>query len=262
MKLKSKTVLLTGATGGIGQELARQLDQKGARLLLSATNREALKALTHDLQGKSHQIIAARLTDKSERGNLIELARHAKVDVLINLAGLNHFGLLEQTEEQQLQDMLELNLLAPMLLSKAFAPILSERSEAAIINVGSILGSIGYAGSTGYCASKFGLRGFTESLRRELAQSPVKVVYLAPRATKTAMNSHTMTQMNQALKVAMDPADMVARDIINAIEHDEAQRYFGWPEKFFVRLNALFPALVDNALLKQLPIIQHHARLP
>ena len=129
-----------------------------------------------------------------------------------------------------------------------------------MINVGSTFGAIGYPGFAAYCASKFALRGFSEALRRELADTNVRVLYFAPRATRTPMNAPSVVAMNDELGVAMDDPEKVAAELLQVIRHEQEERYLGWPERLFVRLNGLLPRVVDQALRKQLPIIQRFAR--
>ena len=137
-------------------------------------------------------------------------------------------------------------------------PLLRAQPRALVVNVGSTYGSIGYPGYATYCASKFALRGFSEALRRELADTQVNVMYAAPRATRTAMNSTAATALNQALKVGMDdPAD-VARAVLKAVQSERSELYLGWPEKLFVRINGMLPGVVDRALRKQLPVIRRY----
>ena len=93
-------------------------------------------------------------------------------------------------------------------------------------------------------------------LIREMADTGVGVLYVAPRATRTSMNSAQAVALNSALKVAMDPPESVADAVLRAIELDRSELYLGWPEKFFVRLNGLLPSVVDKALRKQLPLIR------
>ena len=104
------------------------------------------------------------------------------------------------------------------------------------------------------------MRGFSEALRRELADTEMKVLYIAPRATRTSMNSAQVVAMNDALNVAMDDPLQVADQVAQAIIREREELYLGWPEKLFVRLNSLLPRVVDQALRKQLPIIQRFAR--
>lgn len=261
MELKGKTVLLTGATGGIGQSIAAALSAAGARMVLGGRNEEALAALIDQLPGEGHVAVAADLADPRGRERLKNVAREQGVDVLINNAGTGQLGALEDASDGQLEHIVALNLLVPMMVCRDMIPLLESRGQAAIVNVGSILGSIGYAGSAAYCGSKFGLRGFTESLRRELANSPIQVFYLAPRATDTTLNSPRAVAMNRELGVAVDAPGKVADALLQQLRSGRPlDRFIGWPEKFFVRLNGLFPRLVDKALRKQLPVIERFSR--
>ncbi len=260
MKLTNQCVLVTGASGGIGAEVAKTLSSEGACLLLTGRDEDKLNALTAELEGEGHLAYAADLSRDPEREALVDFAIAQNVSMLVNVAGVNELALLAEMSGARIEQMMQLNLTVPMLLCRDLSEHLSRQPHAAIVNVGSILGSIGYAGSSVYCAAKFGLRGFTESLRRELADTPVQVIYVAPRATATAMNSDAMTRMNEALGVAVDDPKTVARQVMAAIrKHQSRHYYLGWPERFFVWLNALFPSVVDGALNKQLSVIRRFA---
>jgi short-subunit dehydrogenase len=104
------------------------------------------------------------------------------------------------------------------------------------------------------------LRGFSEALRRELADTRVRVLYFAPRATRTPMNSPAVVALNNELKVAMDDPQLVARQLLGAIRTERDELYLGWPEKLFVKLNGLLPGMVDKSLRKQLPVIRRFAK--
>jgi len=219
--------------------------------------------LRDELLGAQHQIVAADLSTPSGRTALVSAARNFNVDTLINNAGGGQMSLLDKTFDATIEQLIAINLTTPMLLCKAFIPLLRARDNAVIVNVGSILGSIGYAGSTAYCASKFGLRGFTEALRRELADTSVHVIYFAPRATATALNSAAAQAMNQELGTAVDAPEWVAKRLLGALQKPRrAHHFLGFPEAFFVRLNSLLPTLVDKALRKQLHIIRQFAQHP
>jgi short-subunit dehydrogenase len=125
------------------------------------------------------------------------------------------------------------------------------RGTGKIVNIGSTFGSIGFAWFSAYSASKFALRGFSEALRRELADSGVTVAYIAPRAVKTKLNTAAVYQMAHATGMRMDAPSWVAGRVIRAIRHDRKDVYLGFPESLFVRVNTLLPRLVDMALRKQ-----------
>ena len=122
-----------------------------------------------------------------------------------------------------------------------------------------MFGSIGYPGYVAYSATKFAVRGFTEALRRELADSNVAVKYLAPRATRTAMNPASVEEMNARLGVTMDSADRVASELVVLLQGRKHSAVVGWPEKAFARINALLPGIVDRAVRGQLPLIREFA---
>jgi short-subunit dehydrogenase len=260
MRLSDCRAILTGASGGIGIALAEQLCAGGARLLTVCRRRDGLT----DLLSRFPQqvcFVAADLREPSGRQAVVDAARNfGGVNVLINAAGVNRFALFEQVGEEEIGDLVALNVTATLQLTRALLPLLRAQPRALIVNVGSTYGSIGYPGYAAYCASKFALRGFSQALRRELADTGVHVLYVAPRATRTAMNSNAAMALNAALNVAIDPPERVARAVIKAVEHSVNDLYLGWPEKFFVRLNGVLPGLVDRALNKQLPLIRHFSR--
>jgi short-subunit dehydrogenase len=140
-------------------------------------------------------------------------------------------------------------------------PLMLKSQNAMVVNIGSSFGSIGFAGFTAYCASKFGLRGFTEALQREFANANIAIHYLAPRAVNTAMNSAKVVAMNAELGNAADEPELVAVAALDLLQcRKSSNRYLGWPERFFVRLNAIFPSLVSGALKKQLVTILRYAK--
>lgn len=261
MDINGKTILLTGAAGGIGSAIARQLAEQGAHLILTGRNQQQLNALAAQLPGGGHQCITADLCSAQDREHLANRAIASGVDILINNAGASQLALLDDISDDHVAELLKLNLEVPILLSKALLPHLRQREQAVIVNVGSIFGAIGYPGSSVYSAAKFGLRGFTESLRRELGDSHLRIIYFAPRATATTFNSDQMHSMNRELGNTVDEPEKVAAQLLTTLlKGKSASRHLGWPEGFFVRLNGLIPKLVDNALIKQLPIIRRHAR--
>lgn len=257
MKLGGKRVLLTGATGGIGAAMAARLADAGAQLILVSRNRYRLDDLLEGLSGQGHSAVAADIGTAEGRRDVADACR-GQLDGLVNNAGINSFGLLEQLSDAQLQQIFAINTLAPIQLTRDLQPLLSA-SAGFVVNVGSGYGSIGFPGYCAYSASKFALRGFTEALRRELADTPVRVLYFAPRATDTAMNPPEVVALNRELGNTTDSPERVADELLLLLKRGRGSRAVGLPERFFARLNALFPSLVDGALAKQLPTIRRRA---
>lgn len=252
--------LLTGASGGIGLALAHRLASEGAHLLLVGRRLEPLQPLRQRFP-QNVQLVQADIATRNGRDALVAAAQNfGGLNCLINAAGVNRFGLLDQQDEQQIAELIGLNVTATLQLTQRLLPLLRAQRRALVINVGSTFGAIGYPGFAAYCASKFALRGFSEALRRELADTHVRVLYFAPRATRTSMNAPSVVAMNDELGVAMDDPAQVAEELLDTIRREQEERHLGWPERLFVRLNGLLPRVVDQALRKQLPIIQRFAR--
>jgi short-subunit dehydrogenase len=265
MNLSTARVLLTGAAGGIGGAIATELLTQGATVLLVDINATALRRfVTGDLQPFADRVdvFTANLTSADDRARLAEFAMtwRGGINVLINNAGVSHFRLLEEQTGEEVDLALAVNVQAPIHLCRLLVPHLQRQPDGRILNTGSVFGGIGYAAYSVYSATKFAIRGFSEALRRELADTTVRVHYLAPRATRTGINTVAVDRMNAELGVAMDTPPVVARAVCQMLETGNVEAVVGWPEKFFVRLNALLPRLVDGALRKQLPVICRHAR--
>lgn len=255
MKIDQARVLLTGATGGIGQAIAAALVARGASVMLSGRSPAKLAALARQLGGAggvpaSIHWHAADLDDRASLDALRDAAAQWQVNVLVNNAGTPSFGRFESFGDEHLEQVLRTNLLAPMRLTQALLPSLLRQSSAQVVQVGSALGRIGLPGYSVYSASKFGLRGFAEALRRELRGSPVRVQYLGPRSTRTGFNDARVDAYNRATGTAMDTPERVALALVELIDSEAAERFVGWPEKLAVRLNGAVPEWLDGAFDK------------
>ncbi|WP_207904293.1 SDR family oxidoreductase [Shewanella fodinae] len=256
MKIHRRRVVITGASGGIGNAVTKALAVQGHELLLCGRNSSKLNVLKDEIEGNGHQLLTADLTATAGLKALFNAAQAFEADTLINCLGVNQLQLLAASNAADSERIISTNLLAPMNICRTLLPLL-QLKPSTIVNVGSVLGSIGCAGSTLYCASKAGLHGFTEALRRELADTSVTVLYFAPRATDTELNSQEMQDMNQQLGNKTDSPEWVAEQLCQALaQRRQGDVYLGWPESLFVRINALLPNVVDKSLLKQLPIIK------
>jgi short-subunit dehydrogenase len=266
MRPEQMTVVLTGACGGIGQLLARQLAAAGASLFLCGTNRDALGNLQRELraQATDNQYIDARVVDLTDDAQVdqwlesIELAGRS-VNVLVNNAGVCKFEMFEKLGDRDIELMMNLNCVAPMKLTRKLLTGLKRQPAARIVNIASTFGALGFPGYSVYSASKYAIRGFSQALSRELSDSSVRVGCILPRATKTAINTDRVVEMNRKLGVAMDPPEKVAVAVLKFICSDRGELALGWPEKLLVRVNSLFPTLVGNAISRKLPLIKHYA---
>ncbi|MBI5328976.1 MAG: SDR family oxidoreductase [Betaproteobacteria bacterium] len=259
MELNRARILLTGASGGLGAALARELAARGAALLLTGRDPERLEAAARAAGGRETRTLAADLGGAQGIADLAEAACRFEANVLINNAGVMAFGLFEDQDWARAADVLETNLLAPLRLTHALLPWLKGRDEAAVVNVGSTFGSLPFPGFAAYSAAKAGLRGFSQALRRELADSPVRVIHIAPRAIATPLNPPRVEALNRALGSRSDPPEAVARQIADTLAAGHPERHIGFPERLFAWLNGSAPGLIDRALASKLAVVKHHA---
>lgn len=251
--------VLTGASCGIGAAIARQLAPGCALLILVGRNRAALEGLRGELKNCPVHIVCGDLTDPRTLSEIETAARNlGGINLLVNNAGVSDFHAFASQSPEVIATLLATNLLAPMLLTRQLIPVLMAAPAAQVVNIGSVFGMIGFPGFAAYCAAKAGLKGFTQALRRELADSAVEVRHFAPRATRTAINSDAVSAMNHALKTAEDTPEQVAAAFLRFLDANGWQRTLGAKERFFVLLNQLLPALPDGAIRAQLPIIRKH----
>jgi short-subunit dehydrogenase len=255
MKLHGTNVLLTGACGGIGRALAHELGSRGAVLLLSGRRRDELEELARELRvahGTRSHLLTTDLASAAGARDLAHaaLAVPGGVEVVVHNAGQLGFAPTESESPEAVERMFQVNVVAPVLITRELLPHMRRLAAARVVAVGSIFGSIAFAHFASYSATKFALRGFCEALRRELRGSPVGVTYVAPRAVRTPM-SDVIARMASAVKMKLDEPEDVARAIADAVERDRQDVYLGFPERLFVRVNALLPRFVDRALAKQ-----------
>ena len=249
--LNNKKIIITGASGGIGEPLVKLLAKEKVELFLLSSNSEKLKKLGEEIEAcgsKVNYIEADLASVEGITSAAQKLSQISAPDILINLAGISYFGSLGMQKHQDIAKLYNVNLLAPTLLSQALLAEMVANSSGHIVNIGSIFGSIAFPFFATYSASKAGLRGFSESLRRELMGSGVKVSYIAPRAVKTKINEGKVSEFLKKTKSNIDEAELVAQKIFSILQSQKSYAYFGFPESLFVRVNYLLPKLVDCAL--------------
>jgi short-subunit dehydrogenase len=242
--------------------MAAELAPHCQSLLLLGRSASALAELRQNLLNRHPDLnvdcLTGDLLDAAYLSDITAYSQNKRVNLLVNNAGINHFGAVKDLDAASQRQIIETNLLAPMQLTQALLPGFLRHGNAQIIQVGSIFGYIGYPGNAAYCASKFGLRGYAQALARELSSTPVRVKYLAPRATSTSINAGAVDKLNTALGVASDSPEFVATQLISLLHSDRFDLKVGFPERLFVFLNQLFPRINDKAIQKQLPTIEKH----
>ncbi len=261
MELNHSRVLLTGAAGGIGRELARRFAARGAQLALVDLRREPLEALASELPGEPVLTSADISTTEGRADIEATIARSWKghVDLLVNNAGVMDFVAYETMQPEAIHREISINIEAPMQLARLFLPDMLARDHGGIACIGSVLGALGMPYFSAYSASKFALRGFTESLRRELGGTGVRVSYIGPRSVRTPLNNSLVQRMAEATGMHVDEPAWVAEQILDAIRHDVPERHLGFPEKLFARLNGILPRLVDRGLARQQSVMREFA---
>lgn len=211
------TVLVTGASGGIGQAIARALAGRGASLLLSARRVEVLEPLAAELGGR---VIACDLSSRHEVERLVEEA--GEVDTLIANAALPASGELTELTQDQIDRMLEVNLRAPIALARAFAPAMLARGRGHMVFISSLAGKAASPASSIYSATKFGLRGFSLALRADLEPHGVGVSVVLPGFIREAgMFAESGATLPRGVGTR-SPGE-VAEAVIRAIETDRAE---------------------------------------
>jgi short-subunit dehydrogenase len=251
MKPADMVVVLTGAAGGIGRALTHALTAAGARVLLVGRRPAPLAGLAAELGTPWRaRALCADITQSEGREAIRAAAEAQGANVLINNAGVACFGALDSLSGDAIAATLQTNLVAPILLTHALLPHLLRQRAARVVNVGSVLGGLGLPGYSVYSAGKFGLRGFSEALRRELAGSSVGVQYLGPRTTRTPFNDARVEAYNRATAARADAVERVAQAALALIASGRPERFIGFPESLAVRVNGLAPRWLDAAFTR------------
>ena len=244
MKAADARVLLTGAGGGIGRAAVRALRGAGAQVLGVGRGATPPGADTPQLW------VQADITTAEGRAAIVQGARSWRANVVVHAAGVPAFGAAGTLGAAEVERVLQVNLVAPIQLTQALLPQLAAQPRAQIVFVGSALGAIGLPGFAVYGAGKAGLQRYAEALRRELAETPVRVQTLLPRSTRTAFNDAAASAYTRATGTASDDPERVAAALLRLIESEAAECHLGWPERLFVRLNGLLGARLDGGFGK------------
>jgi short-subunit dehydrogenase len=254
--IRGGTAVITGAASGIGAALANALAARGANLALADRDAEGLartaaQAEKHGVTVSQH-VLDVRDTEALDALPEAVLARHARVTMLVNNAGVALMGTVDQVTLDDFAWLMDINFWAPVRLTKGFLFALRQEPAAHIVNISSLFGLVAPAGQAAYCASKFAIRGFSESLRHELAGTGVTLTVVHPGGVRTEIaNSarvpqgidpdharQTKVQFNKFLRT---PPEDAAQAIAQAIEKRKGRLLIGGDARMMDRLQRLFP---------------------
>jgi len=279
-KIRDMRTIVTGASSGIGRELARELGRQGAKLVLVARRQQRLQELAAEIapageKGDSPhlperpggcfaqmgtvpffppEIVAGDITDPGVRQAAVYRAerRYGGLDALVNNAGIGALGRFEDANPQRVRRVMEVNFFAALEMARLALPLLKVGNRPILVNVASILGHRAAPFSSEYAASKFALRGFSEALRAEWTRHGIDVLVVSPGRTETEFFEQVIEQTGApdwpALTAASPAA--VARQIVRAMRrgrHEIIPHRWG---RALVWLNRLWPGLVDAIMAR------------
>ena len=248
---KGKTVWITGASSGIGEALAREFARQGANLILSARNAESLERVAADCGGTVH-IVPLDLGNADALPAAVDKAIRmaGSIDILVNNGGISQRSLAKDTHLSVDRQLIEVNLLGTIALSKALLPHFLERGGGHYVVLSSLMGKFGAPLRSAYAAAKHGLHGFFDTLRAECWRENVKVTLVCPGYIQTNISINALTgdgsrqgTMDEATGKGMTP-ETLARKIISAVSRDKKEVYFGGFEVVAIYLKRFVPGLL------------------
>jgi len=237
--LVDEVAIITGASSGIGAATAHEFARRGARVVLATRRTEELEVQVDAITEAGGRAIAipTDITDAAQVMRLLERTREAfgRVDVLVNNAGANWVKPLAETSAEEIIRLLQVNLLGAMLVTQAVLPEMQQRHHGAIISVGSVASHV--AIEPLYSATKFGVRGFSLALRRQLAGRGISVSLVTPGNIRTRMTS--------GLRERMPEPELVAGTIANFVVHPRREVIVPLKYHAIVWLDQLLPGIAD-----------------
>jgi len=254
--LTGKRILLTGASSGIGWQLAIQLAATGARVCATARRTDRLQRLQQEIEraGGDCLILPGDITHPSHRRALLETAEQqlGGLDILINNAGIGAMGRFDQASPERMRQIFEVNFFSAVELTRLSLPLLRNGSDPLIVNISSVLGHRGVPLKSEYCASKFALHGFSDAIRAELVPDNIEVLLVSPSTTDSEFFDASLednTSKNWKQRGAMSP-EVVAKLTIRAIKKRRHEVIMTTGGRLLVWLDRIFPTIANRLLAR------------
>ncbi len=229
--LNEKVVIITGASSGIGRALAFAFARRAARIVLVARREDRLETVRREIEPYTSDVLVlpADVTDERQLGNVINrtLERFGRIDILVNNAGMMPGGALTDQTPVQVEQALRVNLWSAIRLTQLALPHMLENNSGYILNIGSGLGRTAVPGFAPYVASKYGLAGFTDALRRELGGTGVQLTLILPTWTHTEMLTPEVEDLVRRYGFHVDDPDDVAEHAVLALVHGDHEVILG-----------------------------------
>ena len=270
-QINGSAAAVTGAASGIGRALALELAARGCDLALADRDEAGLQSVAAEIASAHPRKVSTHRVDVGEPAQIAEFAAaasaaHPKLNIVINNAGVALLGQFGEIEQAQMDWLFNINFWGTVHGTRAFLPILVRQPEAHIVNLSSIFGIIAPPGQTAYCAAKFAVRGFSESLRHELAManSPVRLSVVHPGgvATNIVRNSRSGTGVTDNARradsierfeaMAITQPAAAAQRIITGVEKNEPRILIGGDARFMDLLQRLLPVSYWSIMARRL----------
>ncbi|SER74705.1 SDR family oxidoreductase [Natrinema salaciae] len=227
MPLTESVAIVTGASSGIGAATATALAAEGATVVLAARRVDKLEALADRIEtdGGDALVVQTDVTDEDDIDSLVQTVtdEYERIDILVNNAGVMLLEPLERADRSNFRQMVEVNLIGLMNLTHAVVPIMREQGEGHVVNVSSVAGRMTNAFSSGYNATKFGVNGFTDAVRKEVSADGVRTTIIEPGAVDTELPTHIPDDQVLEQFSEMDLPTLEADDIARAITYATTQ---------------------------------------